>query len=458
MRILVVSPYAPIRDGIASYALQQVQSLRAEGHEVEVLSPQPSAAHHHLDLRSPRGPLALARRVRGYDRVVVQYHPDVFYTEGAPPVLRLPTTIGLLVVALLARQLEVLVHEIDYDLAKRRSLDSVLKRAFWRRVDRLMVHTQAESDRMTEAFGLPPGSVAVVDHGGHFVRRTALDQRAARERLGLTPEGHVFLSIGFIQPHKGFDRAVRAFRTLAAEGASLHVVGSVRVEDRQYLDHLGDLRAEVEATPGAHLHDGYVSDELFDVWILAADTVVLPYRHIWSSSVLERAALYDREIIATRVGGLAAQAPDGTVLVDSDDELAQAMADSLARHLGTGAIVDELDHTWSELDSQPDHEAVQAAVSARAESARGRGLTSQPRSEALATRQRRGGGRSLQTMEPFQLSPPTSARPLAALVKRAVLILTGWVLNPIAERLNQLQRATIDALDERERTQDTDGD
>jgi glycosyltransferase involved in cell wall biosynthesis len=452
MRILVVSPYAPIRDGIASYALQQVKALRAEGHDVEVLSPQPSAAHHHLDLASPRGPLALARRVRGYDRVVVQYHPDVFYTEGAPPLLRLPTTIGLLVVALLARHLEVLVHEIDYDLAKRRTLDSTLKRWFWRRVDRLTVHTEAEAARMTDAFALPPGAVQVVHHGSHFQRRTSLDRAGARQRLGLAAEGHVFLSIGFIQPHKGFDRAVRAFRSLGAEDASIHVVGSVRVEDRQYLEHLDDLREEIDTTPGAHLHDGYVSDELFDVWILAADTVVLPYRHIWSSSVLERAALYDREIIATRVGGLAAQAPVGTVLVDSDDELAQAMADSLARHLGGEArVVDEAHRSWDELAEATDHDTVQAAIASRAQEARGRALTGPRESEALATRQRRGGGRSLHTMEPFRLSPPTSARPLAALVKRVVLVLTAWLLNPIAERLNQLQRATVDALEERRR-------
>lgn len=450
MKILVVTPYAPIRDGIASYALQQVKALRAEGNDVEVLSPQPSAAHHHLDLRNPRGPLALARRVRGYDRVVVQFHPDVFYVEGLPPLRRLPTTIGLLVVALLARRLEVLVHEIDYDQARRRNLDSVVARAFWRRVDRLMVHTAAEAERMTEAFALPAGAVEVVAHGGHFVRRTTLDQAGARERLGLHPDHHVFLSIGFIQPHKGFDRAVRAFRSLAGGGASLHVVGSVRVEEPHFVEHLDDLRDEIEATPGAHLHDGYVSDELFDVWILAADTVVLPYRHIWSSSVLERAALYDREIIATRVGGLAAQAPEGTVLVDSDDELAQAMADSLARHVGGAAVVEQVDHVWAEVDDTPRPQAVQAAVVARAAAARGRPFTELPDSPAKATRRGRGGRRSLHTMEPFQLPPPASTRPLAALVKRMVLRLTAWLLNPVVERINQLHQATAEALDERD--------
>ena len=60
-RILMVTPYAPYRDGIAAYAVQQVKALRHEGNDVEVLSPAPSAAHQWLDLRNRRGPAALAR-------------------------------------------------------------------------------------------------------------------------------------------------------------------------------------------------------------------------------------------------------------------------------------------------------------------------------------------------------------------------------------------------------------
>ncbi len=449
MKILVVSPYAPIRDGIASYALQQVKALRSEGHEVEVLSPQPSAAHHHLDLRSLRGPLALAKRVRHYDRVIIQFHPDVFYTEGAWSLWRIPTTLGLLIMAMATRSLEVLVHEINYDLARHGGVDSRLARAFWRRVDRLTVHTEAEAARMEEAYRLPAGAVEVVDHGSHFIRRADLDQAAARERLGLDPDGHVFLSIGFIQPHKGFDRAVRAFRGFPPQDASLHIVGSVRVEDDQYVDYVDDLRAEVDATPGAFLHETYVSDELFDVWLIAADTVVLPYRHIWSSSVLERAALYERAIIATRVGGLAAQAPTGTVLVDTDDELAHAMSDALVRHLGSSADTPEALPGWPSAvaaSGAADRESVQAAVIGRARAARGRPLAD--RTGARAGSGRRRPGRSIDRLEPLVLPPPTSTRPVMGLVKRVVLVLTGWVLNPIVERINLLQRLAAEALDD----------
>ena len=43
MKILMVTPYAPMRDGIAAYALQAVAALRRAGEQVDVLSPGPTA-------------------------------------------------------------------------------------------------------------------------------------------------------------------------------------------------------------------------------------------------------------------------------------------------------------------------------------------------------------------------------------------------------------------------------
>ena len=44
-----------------------------------------------------------------------------------------------------------------------------------------------------------------------------------------------------------------------------------------------------------------------------ADTLVLPYREIWSSGVMERAKLFNRVVIAADVGGLGDQAPEGNL-------------------------------------------------------------------------------------------------------------------------------------------------
>src|SRR6266545_4279631 len=172
MRILMVSPYPPLRDGIAAYAVQAVAALRSEGHEVEVLSPGPSAAHHHLDLQGPRGALALARRVRGYDKVVIQFHPDIFYPVPSPPLRHARVSLALLVAVRAARSAEVIVHEIDYRIGRRRGADGIAARRLWRRVDRVVLHTEMERRDFIEAFGVRPERTAVVTRGARSASPT----------------------------------------------------------------------------------------------------------------------------------------------------------------------------------------------------------------------------------------------------------------------------------------------
>jgi hypothetical protein len=71
MRILFVTSYPPPFDARTRAATAHVRALRADGHVVEVLSPAPSAAHHHEELRSWWSVARMMGRFRRFDRVVV---------------------------------------------------------------------------------------------------------------------------------------------------------------------------------------------------------------------------------------------------------------------------------------------------------------------------------------------------------------------------------------------------
>jgi len=448
---LMVSPYPPIRDGIGTYAAQEVRGLLLAGHDVEVLSPQPSAAHHHLRLRGPRGPAALARRVGDYDRVIVQYHPDVFYPHPVSMVERTAVTSALLGACLRARNVEFRVHEFKVEWGGR-GPHALLMRQLWSSATRIEVHTATEREQFARAYGLDPDRIAVVDHGTHFAAKVdRRDRDRVRESLGLADDEFSFVSIGFIQPHKGFDRAVRAFARLKETGVRLDVVGSVRVEDEKYIDYAEELRDLVEATPGVQLHEGFVSDERFDEWLLAADCLVLPYREIWSSGVLERARLYGTPVIATRVGGLEAQAAEGAVLVEDDAELVHAMAAAVVGPDPAAAP----EGPWEPIaaNGAVDRHAVQAEIRARA--ARHRAapgpLPVAPRVVGAGRRRTRAGG--VRTLEPFAVPSPDKGRPAGRAAKRLVHRLTYWQMAPLVQHVNRLHRAVAHDL-----TEEGDGD
>ncbi len=448
-RILVVTPYAPRRDGIGAYALQQVRRLRRAGHHVEVLSPLPSAAHHHGELRGPAGARVLATLGAGFDRIVVHFHPDVIYRLPPTPGGRLGT--GLAYGAAFRRlraEVELRLHEIDRTWADPRDPSSHATRFLLTGADLITVHSEEQRDILLEEFRLPEAKVRLFDHGVDFEPRTTADRAQARASLGLPDDEHVFLCIGFVQPHKGFDRAARAFAGagLGRVGARLDIVGSVRVTDQAARDHASELASIAEREPGIHTHLGFVGDEMFDRWIVAADTVVLPYRHIWSSSVAERAALFSTPVIATDVGGLGHQVEQmpGSVLVADNAALGRAMA--AAASAAAGATVEAEAPAPISWPAGLERAALQAEIETRATAARGgapAGRTWTGTDGArppLSAKVRRIG--------PLRPPAPVSERPGVSAVKRLIHRVIAWELTPIADQVNTLQAATADALDE----------
>jgi glycosyltransferase involved in cell wall biosynthesis len=457
-RILVVSPYPPVRDGIGAYALQQVRALRREGHDVEVCSPWPSAAHHHLALKGPKGAKALGRLMRGFDRVVIHFHPDVFYVDPSTPTSRISTGTALAAALRSGPPVEIRLHEVDRRWASAGeqveassrsgpvagavfAAAARATRSVFRAAAEITVHVPEHRRMMIEEFGVDPERVHLVDHGADFTPRVADDRAEARARLGLPAEGHVFLCIGFLQPHKGFDRAAIAFGGLAEQGASLHIVGSVRVDDPAAVDHQRELEALATQVPGVHLHVGFVSDEAFDRWIVAADTVVLPYRHIWSSSVAERARLFGRPVIATRVGGLADQlaAQPGNVVVDDNAGLAAAMAAAVGAAPSAAARAS----TWR-FEGPVDRSTVMAEVHRRAAAQRGVKVRRAPRDEGPPPAEVATPLRRLRRVPP---PPATSARPGVSTVKRLIRRVIAWEVDPLREQLVDLQKAALQSAE-----------
>ncbi len=414
-RILVVSPYPPLRDGIATYAAAEVRALLVAGHHVEVVSPRPSAAHHVADPGRLDGATTILRLARKFDRVIIQVFPE-FLFAGASSRADSYGALGALIAMTRMVPVDLRVHELDYSSLATTRVRQRLMRQLLRSSSTRSVHTRAEQVDLESFIGTDV-PIDVVEHGRYFASASTLTRAAARREIGVDDERTIFLSIGFLQHHKGFDRGIRAFAGVQSDTAELHVVGDVRVDHPHLLDHadeLADLAARVDR---ATLHRGYLGDGAFDSWILASDVVVLPYREIWSSGVVERARLHKIPIIASDVGGLAEQLPEGSILVRSDEELGHAMA-GLA---GT---------TWKRPNAGYEHartiEDVQKAISTA-----GRGGVSRPRKVTRVA-----------SLVPAVADSP---KPLLGPIKRLVSKATAWQIRPVIDHVNGL-RSDLDAL------------
>ena len=69
-RAVVVGPYPPTADPSGAVTLAEVRALRAAGHDVLAISPEPSAARVTASPTTRRGARRIAQLVRGADLVV----------------------------------------------------------------------------------------------------------------------------------------------------------------------------------------------------------------------------------------------------------------------------------------------------------------------------------------------------------------------------------------------------
>ena len=471
-KTLMVTPFAPYRDGIATYAAQELRARRAEGEAIDLVSPLPSAANLHLPLGGVRGAVMLVNLARSYQRVVIQYAPEILFGGCRTAGQRMSVWSALIALARLT-PLELRIHEIEYQPLNDNPAERRLVQLLFRLTDQVTVHTEPERELLRPLLGSVVDRIQVIDHGRNFVTNVVGTPDEAKLELQLPADEFVFLSIGFIQRHKGFDRSVEAFALARLAHARLHIVGSGRVDHPEIGTYVGELADMCAATDRVELHNRFVSDDQFDLWLQAADAVVLPYREIWSSSVVERARLFDKPVIVSDLEQLRHQVGDVGYACPDVGQMAVAMekvwstspfarlvtSESGADRRVTEQTVSRQD-VWQVDDEQPDRSSIQAQITRRAQ---GGSTTPVAVVEAADTTRFSGSpgwasaesadrmpSRRIATLGALDRPEPVSARPGVAPVKQAVQRATGWQLDPMYQRIRDLQQATLDAVVEME--------
>jgi hypothetical protein len=94
-RTVIYGPYPPIPGASATATLEHVRRLLAAGTEVRVISPTPSAAHEHADLRRPMEAWRFARQASGAAQLTI--HLDAGLIASAGHRQELPARLALAV-------------------------------------------------------------------------------------------------------------------------------------------------------------------------------------------------------------------------------------------------------------------------------------------------------------------------------------------------------------------------
>lgn len=325
--------------GLTHYSFCLARALRAAGADVTLVTNR----NYELDFIPTDFPVVrLFGRSRYYPlhlfrfwRLFRREQPSLVHYQGP---LKFPA-LEMLLLRLQKRSGARLIYTAhDWLPHKARAWHAPLFRSYYRRFDRIIVHSGTGARFLEDRLGVIPGRIAVVPQGNYdfFNTEPALDFEAARERLGLDRNRFWYLFFGHIASYKGLDLAIEAL-SLAARQAGARDVGEGRPIGllvagnpgapgmQKYEERIKELGLERSVS----LHIGHIPVTEVQLYLKAAHALVLPYRESSTSAVVHLAMSFGKPVIASDVGGLAETVRQGSagLIVPPGD--IKALADAM---------------------------------------------------------------------------------------------------------------------------------
>jgi len=197
--------------------------------------------------------------------------------------------------------------------------DLKISRYFFNVADLKFVHYISNKKELKEKLNVDTSDVYVIPHAS-FIENypNTITKESARTKLGLNLHSKVILVFGFIQEYRGYRTLIESIEKHHLQDIEVVVTGELR--DKKLYDFLVEKENSLK---NLHVFEGYVDDTDIQIFMNAADVVVLPYDDITTSGVVLLAYAFKRPVITTRVGGMADVVIEGTtgLLIPPKDPL-----------------------------------------------------------------------------------------------------------------------------------------
>ncbi|HLX67776.1 MAG TPA: glycosyltransferase [Puia sp.] len=191
------------------------------------------------------------------------------------------------------------------------------------------------------------------DNFGDPIPRKEARALLREKGIAIGDNDKVLLFFGFIRKYKGLDIALQAMadQRIRDLGVKLLVAGEFYEDAAPY----HDLIARLNISSSLLLRTDFIPDREVRNYLCAADAVIQPYRNATQSGVTPLAYHFEKPMIVSNVGGLAALVPHELVGLVAEPE-PTAMADAILRFFILGdswfipALKQEKDkYSWSRL-------------------------------------------------------------------------------------------------------------
>ena len=241
--------------------------------------------------------------------------------------------LDLLIIKTLRIKIVWTVHNKYNHEEQHKDIDILVSKILSRICDVMKVECKKAKSDIIRLFNVKnPSKIEVISEGSYIeAYPNEVDRGLSREKLGLKPEEIIFLYFGQIRPYKGVPELIEAFKKLNHPQAKLLIVGKPLNNEV--------ANAVMRRCIGVkHIRTifKFIPDDEIQMYMYAADIIVLPYRDILTSGAVILAMSFGKPVIAPAIGCI----PDvldseGSILYDPSEKegLVKAMKQALDANL-----------------------------------------------------------------------------------------------------------------------------
>lgn len=234
---------------------------------------------------------------------------------------------------------------------EKRPLDTLFTKYFVRQIDAFITLSEKVQKDLT-LFTQKPSAIVIhplYDNFGEPILK-----QDARKKIGLNAFDPIILFFGFVRAYKGLDLLLRALGYLKKQGKiipTLVIAGEFYDKKEPYLQ----IIAEEDLTNDVIIRSDFIADSEVRNYFCATDFVIQPYKHATQSGITPLCFHFNKPMLVTSVGALAAMVPNNVVgVVTEPDYMSIAHGIEKLYELGEPHFIPAIEiekkkYSWNQL-------------------------------------------------------------------------------------------------------------
>ena len=227
-------------------------------------------------------------------------HPFLLANSKGKTILKSICFIAeLVILRILGIKIVWTVHNIVNHEKKFSSLELFFTKLAIRFFNRIITHSHFAKNEVKKVYNITDNSkIQIIPHGNYIYNyKNRIGRIEARNKLKIDEKEVVLMYFGLIRPYKGVFELVDAFKELNVPQKKLLIVGKPFSNEiaKNILKRCGN-------SENIKTIFGFIPDNEIQIYMNAADVVVLPYRDILTSGAVILAMSFGKSVIAPAIG------------------------------------------------------------------------------------------------------------------------------------------------------------